>query len=201
MIKANNPSLKSWVEVPVGSDFPIQNLPFGIFKTADLTPRVCTAIGTKVMDLQKANELGFFTDLAIANSVFSNPYINDMMALGKEKCRAIRDRISELLDANTTRWNSRDMAEHLFYEMDTVELLLPMKVTDYTDFYSSIEHATNVGMMFRDPENALLPNWKHIPIGYHGRASSIIVSGTPVRRPKGQQIPNDSKQPFFGPCR
>lgn len=201
MIKANNPSLKSWVEVPVGSDFPIQNLPFGIFKTANLTPRVCTAIGTKVMDLQKANELGFFTDLAIANSVFSNPYINDMMALGKEKCRAIRDRISELLDANTTRWNSRDMAEHLFYEMDTVELLLPMKVTDYTDFYSSIEHATNVGMMFRDPENALLPNWKHIPIGYHGRASSIIVSGTPVRRPKGQQIPNDSKQPVFGPCR
>ncbi len=201
MIKANNPSLKSWIEVPVESDFPIQNLPFGIFKTTALAPRVCTAIGTKVMDLQKANELGFFTDLAIPNAVFSNLYINDMMALGKAKCRALRDRISELLDANVTRWNSREMAEHLFHEMETVELLLPMKVTDYTDFYSSMEHATNVGTMFRDPENALLPNWKHIPIGYHGRASSIIISGTPIRRPKGQQIPNDSTQPIFGPCR
>ena len=201
MIRANDPSLKSWIEVPTGSDFPIQNLPFGIFKTEDLSPRVCTAIGNKVVDLLKINELGFFTDLNIPNSVFNQSFLNEFMALGKEKNRAVRNRISELLDADVTRWNSREMSEHFLYDQGVVEMMLPMKVTDYTDFYSSIEHATNVGTMFRDPENALLPNWKHIPIGYHGRASSIIVSGTPVRRPKGQQIPADSKQPVFGPCR
>lgn len=201
MIRANNPTLKSWVEVPSGSDFPIQNLPFGIFKTADSEPRVCSAIGNYVIDLAKVNDLAFFADLEIPKSVFYNQYINDFMALGKDKTRAVRNRLSEILDEEETKWNSREMSEHIFHKMEEVELLMPIQIGDYTDFYSSIEHATNVGMMFRDPENALMPNWKHLPVGYHGRASSIVVSGTAIKRPKGQQIPKDSKQPVYGPCK
>jgi len=201
MIRANNPTLKSWVEVPAGSDFPIQNLPFGVFRTKDSEPRVCSAIGDYVIDLAKVNDLAFFADLKIPKAIFYNQYINDFMALGKEVTRAVRDRLSEILDESETKWNSRDMAQHIFHKMDEVQLLMPIQIGDYTDFYSSIEHATNVGKMFRDPENALLPNWKHLPVGYHGRASSIVVSGTEIIRPKGQQIPKDSKQPVFGPCR
>lgn len=201
MIRANNPTLKSWVEVPSGSDFPIQNLPFGIFKTADSEPRVCSAIGNYVIDLAKVNDLAFFADLEIPKSIFYNQYINDFMALGKDKTQAVRNRLSEILDEDETKWNSREMSEHIFHKMEEVELLMPIQIGDYTDFYSSIEHATNVGMMFRDPENALMPNWKHLPVGYHGRASSIVVSGTAIKRPKGQQIPKDSKQPVYGPCK
>ena len=201
MIRANNPTLSSWVAVPLGSDFPIQNLPFGIFKTKGEKPRVCSAIGDYVVDLAKVNDLAFFADLEIPKSIFYNQYINDFMALGKDVTRAVRDRLSEILDENETKWNSREMAKHIFYKMDEVELLIPIQIGDYTDFYSSIEHATNVGIMFRDPANALLPNWKHLPVGYHGRASSIVVSGTEIKRPKGQQIPNDSKQPVYGPCK
>ena len=201
MIRANNPTLSSWVAVPLGSDFPIQNLPFGIFKTKGEKPRVCSAIGDYVVDLAKVNDLAFFADLEIPKSIFYNQYINDFMALGKDVTRAVRDRLSEILDENETKWNSREMAKHIFYKMDEVELLIPIQIGDYTDFYSSIEHATNVGIMFRDPANALLPNWKHLPVGYHGRASSIVVSGTEIKRPKGQQIPKDSKQPVYGPCK
>jgi fumarylacetoacetase len=201
MIRANNPTLSSWVAVPLGSDFPIQNLPFGIFKTKGEKPRVCSAIGDYVVDLAKVNDLAFFADLEIPKSIFYNQYINDFMALGKDMTRAVRDRLSEILDENETKWNSREMAKHIFYKMDEVELLIPIQIGDYTDFYSSIEHATNVGIMFRDPANALLPNWKHLPVGYHGRASSIVVSGTEIKRPKGQQIPKDSKQPVYGPCK
>jgi len=198
MIRANNPTLSSWVAVPLGSDFPIQNLPFGIFKTKGEKPRVCSAIGDYVVDLAKVNDLAFFADLEIPKSIFYNQYINDFMALGKDVTRAVRDRLSEILDENETKWNSREMAKHIFYKMDEVELLIPIQIGDYTDFYSSIEHAT---IMFRDPANALLPNWKHLPVGYHGRASSIVVSGTEIKRPKGQQIPKDSKQPVYGPCK
>ena len=201
MIRANNPTLSSWVAVPLGSDFPIQNLPFGIFKTKGEKPRVCSAIGDYVVDLAKVNDLAFFADLEIPKSIFYNQYINDFMALGKDVTRAVRDRLSEILDENETKWNSREMAKHIFYKMDEVELLIPIQIGDYTDFYSSIEHATNVGIMFRDPANALLPNWKHLPVGYHGRASSIVVSGTEIKRPKRQQIPKDSKQPVYGPCK
>ncbi|MDB4769231.1 fumarylacetoacetase, partial [Saprospiraceae bacterium] len=171
------------------------------FKTKGEKPRVCSAIGDYVVDLAKVNDLAFFADLEIPKSIFYNQYINDFMALGKDVTRAVRDRLSEILDENETKWNSREMAKHIFYKMDEVELLIPIQIGDYTDFYSSIEHATNVGIMFRDPANALLPNWKHLPVGYHGRASSIVVSGTEIKRPKGQQIPKDSKQPVYGPCK
>ena len=197
MIAANNPKLKSWVEVATGSDFPIQNLPFGIFKTADLTPRLCSAIGDQVIDLLKLNQLGFFTDLDVSDATFDQPYLNEFMAKGKATNRAVRNRLSELLDADNHKWNAREMASHFLHPMNSVELLLPVKVNDYTDFYSSIEHATNVGTMFRDPENALLPNWRHLPVGYHGRASSIVVSGTPIHRPKGQQQKLDENHREF----
>lgn len=201
MIKANNPNLKSWVDVPSDSDFPIQNLPFGVFKTSELQPRLCTAIGNYIADLQVLAEHGFFDDLQIDLEVFSQPLLNDFIALGKQKTSAVRNRLSEILDQDLDEWDASELSEFFLRPQKEVQLLLPVKVGDYTDFYSSKEHATNVGKMFRDPENALLPNWLHLPVGYHGRASSIIVSGTPVKRPSGQQIPADTQQPVFGPSK
>ncbi|KGE88285.1 MAG: fumarylacetoacetase [Phaeodactylibacter xiamenensis] len=201
MIKANDPKLKSWVPVPKGSDFPIQNLPFGIFKTPGLTPRMCTAIGDHIADLQVLSEHGFFDDLDVPREVFAQPTINNFMALGKIKTRAVRNRISEVLDDDLEDWDASQLADYFLHPQQEVEMLLPVEVGDYTDFYSSREHATNVGTMFRGKDNALMPNWLHLPVGYHGRASSIIVSGTPVRRPMGQQIPNDAEQPVFGPSK
>ncbi len=201
MIRANDPSLRSWVKVPEGSDFPIQNLPFGVFKTPGLTPRLCTAIGEYVADLQVLSEHGFFDDLNINPAVFAQPYLNDFIALGKEKTGAVRNRLSEMLDDDLEEWDASELASYFLHKQSNVQLLLPVKVGDYTDFYSSREHATNVGSMFRGKENALMPNWLHLPVGYHGRASSIIASGTPVRRPKGQQLPDGAEQPVFGPSR
>jgi len=202
MIKANNPSLKSWIEVPADSDFPIQNIPFGVFKNSEKSPRVATIIGDTVIDLQALAEAGLFDAQKVDSKVFAQTYINDFMALGKETTRAIRNRLSDLLEnGNTELANNNDLKAKALHQVKDVELLLPVKVGDYTDFYSSREHATNVGTMFRDPNNALLPNWLHMPVGYHGRASSIIVSGTPIHRPKGQQRPDDSKPPVYGPCK
>ena len=201
MIKANNPELKSYFSVDKDSDFPIQNIPFGVFKTATQSARLCTRIGDNVIDLFTLNKLGFFIDLKIPAPVFENRYLNDFMALGKTQCRAVRDRISELLDDRKDKWNAHELTEHFTHDIKEVEILLPVKVTDYTDFYSSIEHATNVGTMFRGVENALMPNWRHLPVGYHGRASSIVVSGTPIKRPCGQQMPADATAPVYGPCR
>ncbi len=202
MISANDPSLTSWVEVPENSDFPIQNLPFGIFKTAQLKPRVGVAIGTKILDLKTLHVLGYFENLPFKIEDFNSDTLNAIMGYGKEATRDLRQRLSKLLRSDVG--DLRDHEHHVsqvLVDMDEAEMLLPVRVGDYTDFYSSIEHATNVGIMFRDPANALLPNWKHLPVGYHGRSSSIVVSGTPIRRPKGQQIPNDADQPVFGPSK
>ena len=202
MIKANDPSLTSWVEVDPKSDFPIQNLPFGIFKTQSSSPRIGVAIGDQVLDLAILNKLGFLDNLKIDNSVFTNQYLNDFIALGKQTTTAVRERISNLLNANNAelRDNKEAQAKVLQY-ISNVQMQMPVRIGDYTDFYSSIDHATNVGTMFRDPSNALLPNWKHLPVGYHGRASSIVVSGTDFHRPKGQTKPADSEQPVFGPTK
>lgn len=202
MIKANDPSLKSWIEVPSNSDFPIQNLPFGIFKTQSSNSRVGIAIGDQVLDLSVLNKLGFLDDFKIDDSVFSNQYLNDFIALGKPLCRSLRHRISNLLSINNPDLrDNKDARYKVLNFMSNVQMQMPVKVGDYTDFYSSVDHATNVGTMFRDPANALLPNWKHIPVGYHGRASSIIVSGTPFHRPKGQTKPADADSPVFGPTK
>ncbi|MFQ5445415.1 MAG: fumarylacetoacetase [Saprospiraceae bacterium] len=199
-MQANDPQRTSWVEIPKNSDFPIQNLPFGIFRTkSNPAPRVCTAIGDTVADLAVMNYLALFDELEIGNQVFNNRYLNDLMALGKAKTNALRNRLADIFDANNDE--TKSLAWHFLHPMEKVEMLLPVKVGDYTDFYSSMEHATNVGTMFRDPERALMPNWKHIPVGYHGRASSIVVSGTPIRRPLGQTMPGGADRPVFGPSR
>ena len=191
---------KSWIEIPEGSDFPIQNLPYGIFRTvSNPAARACTIVGESIVDLAVLDELSYFDELDLPAGIFRKRYLNDFMALGKEKTRAFRQLLMRLLGED--RKDVRSQAWHFLHPIEKVELLLPVKVGDYTDFYSSIEHATNVGKMFRDPENALLPNWRHMPVGYHGRASSIVVSGTPVRRPRGQMMPAGANQPVFGPSR
>ena len=198
-MKANDPTLTSWIDVPANSDFPIQNLPFGIFRTiSNPAPRVCTTIGDNVVDLSVLNYLGLLDELEIENEYFKNQYLNDLIGLGKEKTTALRNRLSELF--TTGNDEAKEHAWHFLHSMDKVEMLMPVKINDYTDFYSSLEHATNVGKMFR-PDNPLLPNWKHLPVGYHGRASSIIVSGTQVHRPKGQTLPQGADSPVFGPSR
>ncbi len=199
-IKANNPKLKSWVEVPAGSDFPIQNLPFGIFKTEYLSPVVGVAIGDHVLDLVYLHENGFLDGLGLPVGIFNQRYLNDFIGLGKTKTREVRERISELLQHDNDELKSNVAAREIaLIPMSEVEMQLPIRIPNYTDFYSSEEHATNVGTMFRDPKNALLPNWKHLPVGYHGRASSIVVSGTDIHRPKGQIKPLDSDIPLFCP--
>ncbi len=202
MIKANNPDLVSWVEVPKNSDFPIQNLPFGIFSVMNDSPRVGVAIGEKILDLKNLFELGYLGSTPFGLSDFDCNVLNNMMNHGKQAVRELRDRISELLDSNNgeLRDNKEEQKQLLFNQSDAT-MYMPVQVGDYTDFYSSEQHAYNVGCMFRDPKNALLPNWKHIPVGYHGRSSSIVVSGTPLHRPKGQQKPNDDEPPVFGPCK
>ncbi|HEY4651369.1 MAG TPA: fumarylacetoacetase [Pontibacter sp.] len=202
MLKANDPALHSWIEIAPDSDFPIQNLPFGIFETDNRDPRVGVAIGDYVLDLCAVARLNFFELIDIDPNVFHRPYLNDFIALGKPTWRAVRNRVSALLrNDNDEISGSSDLIDRCLVKQSDVRMLLPVKVGNYTDFYSSIEHATNVGTMFRDPKNALLPNWKHIPIGYHGRASSIVVSGTDVRRPNGQTKAPDADAPTFGPSR
>lgn len=192
-----NNSLNPWVEIPANSDFSIHNLPFGIFSTKGLTPRVGVAIGDLIIDLSEAQKSGMFSDLNIEADVFENPFLNDFIELGKEVTNSVRTRLQNTLcDADSVLLSNPSV----FVDQEDATMHLPVKVGDYTDFYSSIEHATNVGKMFRDPDNALLPNWRHLPVGYHGRASSIIVSGQDIHRPKGQTKPADS-DPVFGPSK
>jgi fumarylacetoacetase len=202
MIQANSPNLKSWIEVESGSDFPIQNLPFGIFKTKYLTPVAGVAIGKYVLDLVYLHENGFLDGLGLPPGIFNQQYLNDFLKLGRKKGREVRERISELLRYDNDELKANPAAREIaLIPMQEVQMQLPVRIPNYTDFYSSEEHATNVGSMFRDPKNALLPNWKHLPVGYHGRTSSIVVSGTSIHRPKGQIKLPDSDQPVFSPSR
>jgi fumarylacetoacetase len=199
----DNPSntLKTWVELPKNSDFTIYNLPFGVFKNKKLSPRIGVAIGDKIVDLSILDQEGFFANLFLPEGLFLTESLNEMIALGKVQTRKIRDRVQHLLLAENEELRDHSIRGKVMVNRKEAEMLLPVKIGDYTDFYSSIEHATNVGAMFRDPENALLPNWKHLPVGYHGRASSIIPSGVPIHRPKGQFKDPDMEKPAFGPSR
>jgi fumarylacetoacetase len=200
-IKANNPALKSWVEVPADSDFPIQNLPFGVFKKEGGSPRVGVAIGNQVLDLKALHSLGYLNRLQFTLEDFATDLLNPMMRHGKQGTRELRNRISDLLNIeNDEIQKNHHHAEQVLHAQTEVEMLLPMHIGDYTDFYSSEQHAFNVGCLFRDPDNALLPNWKHIPVGYHGRSSSIVPSGIDFHRPKGQKKPPTSEVPVFGNC-
>ncbi len=202
MPNANDPKLKSWVPIPKDSDFPIQNLPFGIFKTKYLTPVAGIAIGNYVVDLVYLHENGFLDGLGLPPGIFNQKFLNDFFGLGRKKIREVRERVSEILRHDNDEFQSNAAAREIgMVPMEEVQMLMPVKIQNYSDFYSSEEHATNVGSMFRDPKNALLPNWKHIPVGYHGRASSIVISGTSIHRPKGQLKLPDQELPTFGPCR
>ncbi|MEN2280981.1 fumarylacetoacetase [Algoriphagus sp. SE2] len=194
-------TLATWVEVPKNSDFTIYNLPFGIFKNKRLIPRTGIAIGDKIVDLSVLDQEGFFSDLFLPEGIFLNETLNDLISLGKSQTKKIRERVQDLLLADNEKLRDHSVRGKVMVNRKEAEMLLPVKIGDYTDFYSSIEHATNVGKMFRDPENALLPNWKHLPVGYHGRASSIIPSGVPIHRPKGQFKTPDMESPGFGPSK
>ena len=202
MIAANNPNLKSWLSVPENSDFPIQNLPFGIISSAILSKRVAVRIGDYALDLKVLAELGYLKETGFDSSDFDAPFLNSMMKKGKLAVRGLRNRISELLlDSSTSLQNNPSQIEQVLHLISSVEVSMPVEIGDYTDFYSSKEHATNVGMMFRDPANALLPNWLWIPVAYHGRASSIVLSGQDIHRPKGQIKPSADEDPIFTPSR
>jgi len=196
-MKANNPQLKSWIEVPKNSDFPIQNIPFGIAKSGKKV-FVATRIGDTIINLYKIAKLDYFD---VDAEVFNTQKLNKMMLLGKQFTRQVRNEISAIFNVENTAAQENAKIQEALHTLDEVVMLMPVRVGDYTDFYSSEQHAYNVGCMFRDPNNALLPNWKYIPVGYHGRSSSIVVSGTPIHRPKGQQKPNDDEPPVFGLCK
>ena len=201
-ITANNINRKSWLEVPVDSDFPIQNIPFGVFLTKENVVTVGTRIGDFAIDLGALQQLNYFEGIELTDDMFLQDTLNDFISDGKKTWRLVRNRIAEIFDEKNPklRDNKKDK-DIVIFKMIDVEMQLPVLIGDYTDFYSSKEHATNVGKMFRDPENALLSNWLHIPLGYHGRSSSIIPSGIPVNRPMCQTLPNGEKTPVFGPSR
>jgi len=200
MSHPNDPKLKSFIDVAPDSDFPIQNLPYGVFSTPTSSQRrVGVAIGNCVLDLAALDSEGL---LKAGDGVFAQGGLNAFMALGPKTWTATRARISELLrHDNATLRDNAALRKRALLPRNEVQLHMPFAVAGYTDFYSSKEHATNVGIMFRGKDNALQPNWLHIPIAYNGRASTVVVSGTPIIRPQGQLKPPSADTPSFGPCK
>ncbi len=189
--------LKSFIPIPKNSDFTIYNIPFGVFKSKSKTS-ICTRIGDVILDLDLCQKSNLFKDFNLPDGIFNKSVLNEYIRLGKEITVPIRLKIQEALLLGGELEAVYKSGSEIFIAANSVEMLLPLSIGDYTDFYSSREHATNVGIMFRDPENALLPNWLHLPVGYHGRASSIVVSGTEIKRPHGQILPLGSDKPVFG---
>lgn len=191
-------SKKSWVKTTPKSDFSLQNLPFGIFSTSKKTPRVGVAIGDKIIDLVELAAHGF---IEVDENLVDNEFLNDFMEKGRPFASKIRLQLMDLLSEENDNLKDSTHRGSILVNMSEATMHMPVKVGDYTDFYSSEDHARNVGTMFRDPDNALLPNWKHLPVGYHGRASSIVVSPAAIHRPKGQTKADDANAPTFGPSR
>jgi fumarylacetoacetase len=201
-LTANDPKRKTWLETSSNTDFPIQNIPFGVFLTRDDIITIGTRIGDYAIDLGALHQLGYFKGIDLTDDIFLQDTLNDFISDGKKTWRLVRNRISDIfLKDNPALRDHPEHRKQVLFTMDEVEMQLPVLVGDYTDFYASKEHATNVGSLFRDPENALLPNWLRLPVGYHGRSSSIIPSGTPVRRPYGQTKPGADGVPEFGPTK
>lgn len=191
--------MKPFVNYPENSDFSIYNIPFGVAVFNKEYIACCTRIGDLVIDLATLYDYGFFDEIEGLNeNIFEAYTLNEFIELGKPITNAVRLKIQELLDENSPLANDEKTIGECFFDLDKVKMMMPVHIPNYTDFYSSIEHATNVGKMFRDPANALLPNWKHLPVGYHGRASSIVISDTEIIRPKGQTKPADAEKPIFG---
>jgi fumarylacetoacetase len=202
----HDPGLRSWVESAQApdTDFPIQNLPFGVFHrrgSAD-RPRVGVGIGDMILDVASAMEAELLPQTALAPArACEESSLNALMALGPTAWSVLRRRLSQLLRTDSPELRSDPaLGEHILVPMAKADMHVPAAVGDYTDFYASLHHASNVGSMFR-PDNPLLPNYKYIPVGYHGRASSLVVSGTPIRRPNGQTMADDAEAPTFGPSR
>ncbi len=194
--------MKSFIDYHSDSDFSIHNIPFGVAVFNKEYIACATRIGDQIIDLASVYDLGYFEDIKdLDDNVFEAYTLNEFIELGKPTTSAVRKRLQELFTEGSALSQDQKTIEECFYDLDKVEMLMPIHVQNYTDFYSSIEHATNVGKMFRDPANALLPNWKHLPVGYHGRASSIVVSGVDFHRPKGQMKPADAEKPVFGPSK
>jgi len=201
-ITANDPNRKTWLDTPKDTDFPIQNIPFGVFLTRDDIITIGTRIGDYAIDLGALHQLGYFEGIPLTDDIFLQDTLNDFISDGIKTWRLVRNRIADIFDAENSKLKeNKDHRNTVLFTLDEIEMQLPVQVGDYTDFYSSKEHATNVGTMFRDPENALLPNWLHMPVGYHGRSSSIIPSGIPVHRPYGQILPKGASQPIFAPSK
>jgi fumarylacetoacetase len=197
---ASDPKLKSFVTVARDSHFPIQNLPYGVFTTpANYSPRIGVAIGDQVLDLSALEQAGLL-DLVPGERLFNRPTLNPFIERGPDTWHRARAAISDLLRQENPRLrDDSPLRARAFAPQSAARMLMPLTIPGYTDFYSSKEHATNIGSMFRDPAHALLPNWLYVPIAYNGRASSIVVSGTPVLRPNGQTKRPDAQQPTFGP--
>lgn len=199
-METNHPNKKTWLPMPENSDFPIQNIPFGVFLTRDDIITIGTRIGDHAIDLGALHQLGYFEGIELTDDIFLQDTLNDFISDGKKTWREVRNRISEIFNTeNRSLQDNEDNKKIVLFSMDEIEMKLPVQIGDYTDFYSSKEHATNVGSMFRDAENALMPNWLHLPVGYHGRSSTIVPSGIPVRRPMAQTLPKGADKPVFGP--
>ena len=201
MDETHDSKLKSWVNVDKNSDFPIQNIPFGIYSPKDGGDlHVATAIGDYVLDLAYLDEAGCFEGTDVEGTeVFHEPTLNAFMSLGRKAWKDTRKVISRILSENNdTLKDNKDLKDLALISMENAEMEFPIDIGDYTDFYSSKEHASNVGTIFRGPENALMPNWLHLPIAYHGRASSVILDGGEIVRPKGQTKAPDAASPSFG---
>ena len=193
-----------FLDLDPASGFGLDNLPYGVFSTESTSPRVGVRVGEFVVDLSVLESRGVIAAAGAGRSpVFSQPSLNAFMALGPDAWSAIRTHLQELLrsEGASELRESESLRQEAIVPIEDVTMHLPAEIGDYTDFYSSRQHATNVGAMFRDPDNALLPNWLHLPVGYHGRASSVVVSGTDVVRPKGQLKPSDDEPPVFGPSK
>jgi len=201
----HNPDAVSWVASAAdpGTDFPIQNLPYGVFvrRGSGDAPRVGVAIGDLVLDVSACTAAGLMAGAAESSArACAQPSLNALMAMGRSEWTALRHAVFALLDADAAEEETQDRVAPFLVPRAEVEMRLPAEVGDYTDFYASVHHAANVGRMMR-PDNPLLPNYKHVPIGYHGRASSLLVSGAPVRRPSGQTMADGAEAPAFGPSR
>ena len=194
--------MKSFVENSESTDFSIYNIPFGVAVFNQEYIACAARIGNQVIDLATLYDEGYFENIdGLDDNIFEAYTLNPFIELGKPVTTKVRERIQELLTEGSTLSKDEIAIESCFFDSEEVQMMMPLHIPNYTDFYSSIDHATNVGKMFRDPENALLPNWKHLPVGYHGRASSIVVSGIDIHRPKGQMKPADQDKPVFGPSK
>ena len=197
MKSANNLKRKSWIKYDKNCDFPIQNIPFGVFKTKNNEFHAGSIIGETLISLKNLEKHDYFNNVVLKNETFQGKDLNNFLEQKKDSWRSVRSKVGDLFDIKNKIFEKEFIEKSILFQKKDVEMVMPVKIGDYTDFYSSKDHASNVGKMFRDPKNALLPNWLHIPVGYHGRASSIVISGTDVKRPKGQVLPKGKDSPIF----